>query len=200
MPYITNITHFLDEDGYPVHSGPAGRIGEFFGKVVAAASLHPQGEVVPSALRCRRRPERKPCPGNLLIAHRDDGVIEWQCPLCGDNGFIHNWEGTYWDRRKYAVSDLASEDIIEFAITEDELKELMKPMILSDESEAILYSAVLIEEEVELRASLGAFEEFMGEIAFEANHTDNCRTEVILDRICARIETLLRFHDIVRDF
>ncbi|MBE0448970.1 MAG: hypothetical protein IBX64_12925 [Actinobacteria bacterium] len=199
MSYITNVTHFLDEDGYPVHSGPAGRIGEFFGKIVAAASLHPQGIAVPSALRCRRRPGRKPCRGNLLIARRDDGVIEWQCPLCGDDGFIHSWEGTYWDRGKYAIPDLVSEDIIEFTVTEDEFKELMKPMILSPESEAILYSAILIEE-VELCAPFDAFEEFMGEVAFEANHTDNRRREVILTQICERIETLLSFHDIVRDF
>ena len=75
MSYITDITHYLDEDGYPVSSGPAGRIGEFFGRIVAAASLHARGDVVPSALRCRRCPGRKLCPGNLLIAHRDDGVL-----------------------------------------------------------------------------------------------------------------------------
>lgn len=90
MSYITNITHYLNEDGYPVQSGSADRIGEFFGRIVAAASLHPQGDVVPSALRCRRRPGRKPCPDHLLIVRRDDGVIECQCPSCSDDGFIYN--------------------------------------------------------------------------------------------------------------
>lgn len=50
----------------------------------------------------------------------------------------------------------------------------------------------------DLRSS--AFEEFMGEIAFEANHTDSRHREVILTGICERIDTLLSFHDIVRDF
>jgi hypothetical protein len=28
----------------------------------------------------------------------DSGRISWECPACGDNGIIHQWEGTPWDR------------------------------------------------------------------------------------------------------
>jgi hypothetical protein len=24
-------------------------------------------------------------------------VIMWWCPVCGDNGYIHNWKGSLWD-------------------------------------------------------------------------------------------------------
>jgi hypothetical protein len=26
------------------------------------------------------------------------GHIVWQCPICGDNGLIHGWEDTLWNR------------------------------------------------------------------------------------------------------
>lgn len=90
-------------------------------------------------------------------------MIEWRCPIRDDDGFIHSWEGTYWDKGKYAIADLASEDI----------------------------------EDVELYAPFDAFEKFVGEIAFEANHTGNRRREVNLTRICEHLETLLNFHEIV---
>ncbi|HEY3373713.1 MAG TPA: hypothetical protein VGK02_01440 [Candidatus Aquicultor sp.] len=199
MAYITNITHYIDEDGYPVRSGPAGRAGGFFGKIVAAASLNPPGTIVPSALNCRRRPGHKPCRGHLLIARQDDGVIEWQCPLCKDEGSIHSWKDAYWDKGRYSISNLAPEDVVELRVFESELKELTKILVLSSESEAILYGATFIEEDVELCAPFDSFEEFVGEIAFEANHTDNRSREVNLSRICDRIQILLTFYDMVRD-
>jgi hypothetical protein len=27
------------------------------------------------------------------------GRIVWHCPLCGDNGLIHGWEDTPWERQ-----------------------------------------------------------------------------------------------------
>lgn len=29
---------------------------------------------------------------------RTSGHISWQCPVCGDHGLIHGWEGTLWNR------------------------------------------------------------------------------------------------------
>jgi hypothetical protein len=30
---------------------------------------------------------------------RTSGHIVWQCPVCGDNGLIHGWEDTLWNRQ-----------------------------------------------------------------------------------------------------
>jgi hypothetical protein len=30
------------------------------------------------------------CPDDL------DGMV-WFCPMCGDNGIIRGWQGTFWD-------------------------------------------------------------------------------------------------------
>jgi hypothetical protein len=49
-------------------------------------------------LKCRRRPGRKPCPGEIETDFEPDtDTIVWWCPVCGENGYITNWQGTLWD-------------------------------------------------------------------------------------------------------
>ena len=98
MTWVTDLTHFLDESGTfpPGLPGPARRLAEFLASIVTAATTS-RGSSTP-LVRCRRRPGHRPCPG--LIAHRvlSDSRVYWECPSCGDNGFISNWQGTGWDR------------------------------------------------------------------------------------------------------
>ncbi|AZR43489.1 hypothetical protein MTMN5_04064 (plasmid) [Marinobacter salarius] len=41
---------------------------------------------------------RKPCVGEIqsYIDPEDDAIV-WRCPVCGDNGAISGWEGSFWD-------------------------------------------------------------------------------------------------------
>jgi len=97
--WITDLTHFLDEEGHigPTH-GPARRLAEHFTAIVELASrfefvIHPEYQV-----RCRRRPGRKPCPGHIesdLNFETED--IMWWCTACDDHGNIRNWKGSKWD-------------------------------------------------------------------------------------------------------
>ena len=49
---------------------------------------------------CRRSPQRRRCPGEIVASFEVDGsTILWRCPACGDNGVTRGWEGTPWDRR-----------------------------------------------------------------------------------------------------
>jgi hypothetical protein len=97
--WVTDLTHFLDEEGdiTPI-SGPAWRLAEYFTSIVAMAS-HPDLILPPQyRVRCRRRPGRKPCSG-LIESDLDfetEDIMRW-CPICGDNGYIHNWKGSLWD-------------------------------------------------------------------------------------------------------
>lgn len=96
MAWIVDFTHCLDERGeFAMTSGPARRLAEFMAAIVEMAS----DRSVARQVKCRRRPGRKPCRGLIAAAiHPDDGGIEWVCPVCGDRGYISNWQGTRWDR------------------------------------------------------------------------------------------------------
>lgn len=98
--WITDITHYLDEHGaIAPRRGPARRLAEFFGAIVVAVTREPFQSATASTVRCRRRPGRKPCPGQIRAAITlDDRMdIVWECPSCGDNGRLSNWHGTMWD-------------------------------------------------------------------------------------------------------
>lgn len=99
--WVTDLTDFLDETGEPP-GGPAGKLAEYFGTIAMLGSLLVHGMPVHSALRCRARPRRQPCPGRLVIQVDDSAgaerrPIHWDCPACGERGRIDRWDGTLWD-------------------------------------------------------------------------------------------------------
>lgn len=97
--WVTDMTHFLD---------PGGRVPELllsrgpvkhFGAIVAAVTSEPVGVPDDLAVKCRRRPRRKPCPGRICVSFEaGTSNIAWECPACGDRGLIHHWQGTPWDK------------------------------------------------------------------------------------------------------
>jgi hypothetical protein len=93
--WITHMADFLDERGQlpPELPGPARLLAEYLGRIIASVTSHRSKP----AVRCRRRPGHKACPGEVDAAMQRDGVIRWMCPACGDNGYIRGWQGTPWD-------------------------------------------------------------------------------------------------------
>ena len=199
MSSVIDITHYLDDRGLPVFVGSAGRLSRFFGNIVAAASLLSVEGTIDSAVRCRRRPGHKRCEGSIHIYRRYDSVIEWTCPECDDEGFIYNWEATYWDKSRYYDSNLGV-DAIALIVTREEYDALAGIETLSEESEAILHAAATVDDCIEIAAAPGAFDDLAGHIAFEANHDANERSELLLGKICERIEMLLEFNEIAQGF
>jgi hypothetical protein len=99
--WITDLTHFIDETGglHRLLSGSGLRLARHMAAIVAAATdQSPRGEA--AKVRCRRRPKRCPCPGIIEYRLCPDERIIWNCPLCGDNGVISNWQSTAWDQRE----------------------------------------------------------------------------------------------------
>ena len=97
--WITDITHFLDENGEMIKEPPQARkLGEYLVAIIVMAS-YPVPEYPPEyKVLCRRRPKRKPCLTEIagwLDPETDDVV--WICPVCQDKGIISNWRGTIWD-------------------------------------------------------------------------------------------------------
>ena len=99
--WVTDLQHYLGDDGFfaPKMPGPARKIAEHMASIVEAATTRPAGERwAAAALRCRRRPRRKACPGRLVVRRTEvPAEIEWRCPRCADNGFIRGFEATPWD-------------------------------------------------------------------------------------------------------
>jgi hypothetical protein len=93
--WIVDLQHFLTSAGTLAElPRPARILAEYWTQIVAQGSNF--GE--PITLRCRRRPRRHPCAGVLEIFLEQDleGLL-WQCPVCGDNGVVRGWRGTFWD-------------------------------------------------------------------------------------------------------
>ena len=100
--WISDIRHFLDADGRIPDDlpGPAFRIANYFGSIVKAVTSREEIQTNNTGIKCRRRPGRKSCPGEVLalIDEKNNLVINWQCPMCNDNGIISGWQGTFWDK------------------------------------------------------------------------------------------------------
>jgi hypothetical protein len=103
MTWVTDLSHFIDArtGNLPTNvPGPARRLIEHLTRIVAAATTAAGGHDQPfDQIKCRRRPGHRACPG--VIEHHvwADERITWQCPRCGDNGVISNWQSTAWDLR-----------------------------------------------------------------------------------------------------
>ena len=97
--WIIDLGHYLNSDGsIAPKSGAALCLATHFAEIVQEASADIGGEVHFPKVRCRRRPNRKQCIGEIdSILDPEHGAILWRCPVCGDNGAISGWEGTLWD-------------------------------------------------------------------------------------------------------
>lgn len=102
--WITDITHFLTKDGeIAPTTGPAKRLAEFLGKLVVDATTASPFGATNTSVRCRRRPARKLCTGEIETSIDPESEdIVWRCPVCEDNGLIRNWRASMWDCRNDA--------------------------------------------------------------------------------------------------
>jgi hypothetical protein len=94
--WVIDLQHYLTPAGTLVSelSGRGRRLAEYWTEIVAQGSNFD----TPITLRCRRRPGRRRCVGTLDIGFEDDfsGIV-WRCPICGDNGIVRGWQGSFWD-------------------------------------------------------------------------------------------------------
>ena len=101
--YVTDMTHFAGvEELVGAKFNGARRFAAYLGAVVAVATANPPGAIIQSALACRRRPGRQPCPGRLVVRRSEaPRQISWACPACDpacdEEGVISNFEQSTWD-------------------------------------------------------------------------------------------------------
>src|SRR3990170_7602289 len=83
--WVTDLTHLIDDTGglNRLLTGPGRRLAQHMTAIVAAATI--QGfQGTPSCIRCRRRPQRRPCPGSIQYRLRADERKTWSRPSWGD--------------------------------------------------------------------------------------------------------------------
>ena len=95
--WITDVRHFLNDDGSRANLRNPGRtLAEYFGRIVKGVTTR-QKDALATGVRCRKRPKRRKCPGEIIAFIDEQGAISWSCPVCEDNGVISGWKGTIWD-------------------------------------------------------------------------------------------------------
>lgn len=181
MTYITDIRHFLADDGFLV-PGRAGRVGGYFARIAAAASLHPCGEVVLTAIRCTRRPGHKPCPGHIDLIRHQDGTIEWGCSNsdCEFNGMISGWEATLWDWRPMVPKKPPAE-VIELVLSEEEFGAVNRCSDLSPDGQILVDGAVRGGSGggIRIRGTREEFANLVEDLAEEAGWAPRLRRKVL---------------------
>ena len=104
--WVTNMLHSLDDNGVLIRKpGPALSLAEYFGSIMEAVTARPKEEEDwVTAIQCRRRPGRLRCVAPIVAGYAEDHphTIVWQCPACGDNGYISGWQETQRDKRKFS--------------------------------------------------------------------------------------------------
>ena len=98
--YITDLKHFLTKDGaIAAIGGQAKRFADILTMIVVDATTPSAERSSTSKVQCWHRPGRKRCTGLIEAGITPDtDAIRWECPACGNNGIISNWQGTLWDR------------------------------------------------------------------------------------------------------
>ena len=102
MVMMTNLQHFLDENGkIPSSLTPeAKELLGFLGKIVEAAILDEGYPITFADTHCHN--DKLACMGDIEVwMDPDNHNIGRECVECGDEGFISGWEGTWWDKRTY---------------------------------------------------------------------------------------------------
>lgn len=188
---MCDMTHFLNGDGLP----PLSLSNElqsnlnYYAAIVKAGSSHPSDDPFSSVVVCRHETGRKPCGSYLVVAHRADDVIHWQCPRCGEQGFIGNWRGTICDYSGAIESDPTER--VSVLVTPEEHKLLSGIITSSQEEDAIICGAVSTPDGVIMSGGLDDFDQLMGSIAFDANHCSSLKHQRAMDKIRAKIETVV---------
>ncbi len=96
--YISNLTHFLDENGnIPEFIPKKHRQFAYFLAMIVDSLTHSaldHTQPPPDPIRCHARG----CKGIIhSTLDLDDDSIVWECDQCGDYGRISGWQKTKWD-------------------------------------------------------------------------------------------------------
>lgn len=178
--FVSDLRHFLGmPDDVP---GPARRMAEHLSLLVRAATAGDAGVGWVTALPCRRRPGRRPCPGHLAVLRTDiPASVRWQCSSCGDEGIISGWERSPYDLRSAGAAPPADDDLLHVVVSPEVAATLRGLLLLDTESERVVFRARATGDGIVLSLSADDLDELVGFVAAEANHEEDRRRQKRLD-------------------
>lgn len=186
---FTKVPYFLDKNGeFPSDlPGPARKLAEFICSIVKAVTGHAFETLVRTGVCCRRRPQRKPCKGEIFaFLNEETKAIQWDCAVCGDNGFIYDWEGTNWDMR---FSDTIP---VRFHVEEKDL--ILNETLINPDLTDTLETAKEVSKAVVVYFSPNELDDIIDHIAAAANHCPDRKIQDALDELYDSLSALLDFH------
>ena len=166
---------------------------DYVGIIVSAATLAPPGAEVDTAIQCIRRPGKKRCHG-LIRLHLQENPAElnWWCPVCADNGVIHNWKGTPGHLSHTRVDDkFSGGEFCEVLLNVKEYSLLSEIAIYEPAAEEIVRDAVTVENGTLILGTIEGMNSLLGYIAFESSHEQRTRRQQILKRLFDKISHTL---------
>jgi len=192
--WVTDIRHFpgnVAGEPIPPEVHPAAfRMGEFMGRIVAAATSTFWAGARETALRCRRRPGRQRCPGHLRVLRDDEREqVHWHCSQCDDNGLISGWRGCVWDLTTSYQPPVVHDDSATVYVMDDDYALLQSALPSMDrEAERAVMAAENTEQGARLMLSQAALDDLLGALSSEANKQDNRVRQRRLDKLADLLE------------
>src|SRR5664279_1936425 len=133
-----------------------------------------------SALRCRRRPCNRSCPGRMIVLRPEPAsAIHWECSTCHDEGVISNWCDSPDDLRRRTLTLAGPRHVI--ATTDAVASALRDLRFLDTDSERVVFAMHADGERTVLTATDDELDELIGLVAAEANDETNRRRKQRLD-------------------
>jgi hypothetical protein len=187
--YVTDLRDFGDIEFDPEAPAPALRLARYLHRAVRAATATGATGPRPTALPCRRRPGRAPCPGRLVVeVHDVPSRVAWQCPACGEAGLVDGWQGSVYDLSG-AVRPVEGADLRTVVIPDKAYQLLLDQFLIDERGERLVYGARPHSGGgAELSGDEGDFEELVGIVAFESNHAPTKNERRRWDEIYACFE------------
>lgn len=156
-------------------------------RIIRTATVLPRGPMWSTAIRCPRRPDRRPCRGDLRVAIEAAGIgLSVMCPVCGDNAVLLSWQD--WGCEPKDLDDPA---IREVRLSRRHYDRLCSSFIHDAVQEESLAAAISVGDEVALYVTHDQLESLAEVAASEANHPETRAAGRAWDAVSDALEVLL---------
>ena len=161
---------------------------KFLGSIVEAvtAAWETPLDFHGTMVRCRRRPNRKPCTGHINARVIDvPSELHWTCDTCEDHGVILNWRGCPWDLSSIvAFEDEEGDESVSLDVNEEEYEAIRSILVLDEVAERVVRSARGSGEgDVFFDVPARWMEHLLEFVASEANHAGSRKVARLLGSV-----------------